>query len=78
MNNHLKLYDSKLTIRLKQKEKIILKKNAYKNDLTISEYVRMLIIIDNRLNCIYSNNDKINKCIKEISIAKNRIGGNKK
>lgn len=74
MNNHLKLYNSSLTIRLKGKEKSILRKNAYRNNLTISEYIRLLIMIDNRINSIQTNNKKNNKSLEEISLAKLRIG----
>lgn len=74
MNNHLKLYNSSLTIRLKGKEKNVLKKNAFKNNLTMSEYIRLLILIDNRLSSISANNNKINKSMEEISLAKLRIG----
>ena len=74
MNNHLKLYNSSLTIRLKGKEKSILRKNAYRNNLTISEYIRLLIMIDNRINSIQTNNKKNNKSLEEIYLAKLRIG----
>lgn len=78
MNNHLKLYNSSLTIRLKGKEKSILRKNAYRNNLTISEYIRLLIMIDNRINSIQTNNKKNNKSLEEISLAKLRIGRDSK
>ncbi|MBD9105362.1 hypothetical protein EGW03_02705 [bacterium] len=77
-NNHLKLYNSSLTIRLKGKEKSILRKNAYRNNLTISEYIRLLIMIDNRINSIQTNNKKNNKSLEEISLAKLRIGRDSK
>ena len=77
-NNHLKLYNSILTIRLKGKEKSILRKNAYRNNLTISEYIRLLIMIDNRINSIQTNNKKNNKSLEEISLAKLRIGRDSK
>ena len=78
MNNHLKLYNSSLTIRLKGKEKSIVRKNAYRNNLTISEYIRLLIMIDNRINSIQTNNKKNNKSLEEISLAKLRIGRDSK
>ena len=77
-NNHLKLYNSSLTIRLKGKEKSILRKNAYRNNLTISEYIRLLIMIDNRINSIQTNNKKNNKSLEEISLARLRIGRDSK
>lgn len=67
MNNYLKRYESKITIRLSKKEKEVLKRNAYKKNITISEYLRALIIIDNRLTSFHSNIDKANKNLDDIS-----------
>ena len=73
MQNNLRLYNSRLTIRLDKKEKETLKKNAYKNKLKLSEYIRLLILIDNRKNDMYNQLKKIDKSIKEIDKANIRI-----
>ncbi len=73
MNNRLKLYDTRLNIRLNKKEKNMLRKNAYKNNLTMSDYVRTLILIDNRKKTLCNQFSKIEKLDKEIKIAKVKI-----
>ena len=40
----------------------------------MSNYIRLLINMDNRLNEIYKNNIKNNKCYNEISKIKMNIG----
>ena len=50
MVDRLKLYNTRITLRLSNKEKNILKKNAYNKKITMSEYIRNLIVLDNRLN----------------------------
>ena len=74
MKNNLHLYNSRITIRLDKKEKETIKKNAYKNKLTLSEYIRQIITIDNRTNNIQQCINKANKCMKDIYKAKVRIG----
>lgn len=64
--NSLKRYNSKVTIRLNRQEKEILKKKAYKKNINMSEYLRSLIIIDNRLSSFYSNIEKSNKNLEDI------------
>lgn len=74
MSSHLKLYDTHITIRLSKKEKQIFKRNAYRKKLTMSDYLRSLILLDNRLNSISSKLDKINKEINEVGLASTYIG----
>ena len=74
MNSHLKLYYTHITIRLSKKEKQIFKRNAYRKKLTMSDYLRSLILLDNRLNSISSKLDKINKEINEVGLASTYIG----
>ena len=73
-NNRLKLYNTHLTLRLDKKEKQILRKNAYKNKMTMSNYIRLLINMDNRLNEIKRNNIKNDKCSTEIAKIMLNIG----
>ena len=70
----MKLYNTHLTLRLDKKEKQILRKNAYKNKMTISNYIRLLINMDNRLNEIKRNNIKNDKCSTEIAKIMLNIG----
>lgn len=74
LNNQLKLYDTLITLRLSKKEKQILKRNAYQKKITMSEYIRTLILLDNRLNSISSKLNKINKDLKDVNLAKIHIG----
>lgn len=72
--NYLKRYSSKITIRLNKNEKEILKRNAYKQNINMSEYLRTLIIINNRLSDFYSSIDRANKDLDEIFRYKDFIG----
>ena len=74
MSSYLKRYGSKITIRLNKKEKSILKRNAYKKNINMSEYLRALIIIDNRLTSFYSNINKASKNLNDISRCEYFIG----
>lgn len=74
LNNQLKLYDTLITLRLSKKEKQILKRNAYQKKITMSEYIRTLILLDNRLNSISSKLNKIDKDLKDVNLAKIHIG----
>lgn len=65
--NHLKRYGSTITIRLNKKEKALLKKNAYRKNINMSEYLRALILIDNRMTDFQSNIAKANKNLDDIS-----------
>ena len=76
--NYLKRYSSKITIRLNKKEKEILKRNAYKKNINMSEYLRALILINNRLTSFYSNIEKANKNLDEIFMYESFIGRNNK
>ncbi len=76
--NYLKRYSSKITIRLNKKEKEILKRNAYKKNINMSEYLRALILINNRLTSFYSNIEKANKNLDEIFMYESFIGRNGK
>lgn len=67
MVDRLKLYNTRITLRLSNKEKNILKKNAYSKKITMSEYIRNLIILDNRLN-------SINRDLEDIKKVKNIVG----
>lgn len=74
LNNQLKLYDTLITLRLNKKEKQILKRNAYQKKITMSEYIRTLILLDNRLNSISNKLNKIDKDLKDVNLAKIHIG----
>lgn len=67
MTNHLKRYGSMITIRLNKKEKALLKKNAYRKNINMSEYLRALILIDNRMIDFQSNIAKANKNLDDIT-----------
>lgn len=69
MIDRLKLYNTRITLRLSNKEKNILKKNAYNKKITMSEYIRNLIILDNRLN-------SINRDLEDIKKIQNVVGRN--
>ncbi|MFR5856634.1 MAG: DUF6290 family protein [Bacilli bacterium] len=69
MVDRLKLYNTRITLRLSNKEKNILKKNAYNKKITMSEYIRNLIILDNRLN-------SINRDLEDIKKIQNIVGRN--
>lgn len=74
LSNQLKLYDTLITLRLSNKEKQMLKRNAYQKKITMSEYIRTLILLDNRLNSISNKLNKIDKDLKDVNLAKNYIG----
>lgn len=73
-NKRLKLYDTKLELFLEHKEKEIMRKNAYRNKMTMSDYVRKLIILDNKFNNINEYNKKILSSNNEIKLLKNKLG----
>ena len=50
------------------------KRNAYKNKMTMSNYIRLLINMDNRLNEIRKNNIKNNIYSEEITKIMLNIG----
>lgn len=52
----LKLYNSKIELYIEKKEKDLIKKKAYKLKLTMSEYIRRLILVDNILTRIEFEN----------------------
>lgn len=74
LSNQLKLYDTLITLRLSNKEKQMLKKNAYQRKITMSEYIRTLILLDNRFNSISNKLNKIDKDLKDVNLAKIHIG----
>ena len=74
LSNQLKLYDTLITLRLSNKEKQMLKRNAYQRKITMSEYIRTLILLDNRLNSISNKLNKIDKDLKDVNLAKIHIG----
>ena len=74
LSNQLKLYDTLITLRLSNKEKKMLKRNAYQKKITMSEYIRTLILLDNRLNSISNKLNKIDKDLKDVNLAKIHIG----
>ena len=73
LSNQLKLYDTLITLRLSNKEKQMLKRNAYQKKITMSEYIRTLILLDNRLNSISNKLNKIDKDLKDVNLAKIHI-----
>lgn len=60
------MYDSKLELFLEHKEKEKMRKNAYKNKMTMSDYVRKLILLDNRINELGSSNNQSDQFINDI------------
>lgn len=74
MENNLCLYNTSITIILDKKEKQIIKRNAYKNKITMSEYIRQLILIDNKRTNINNHIKKLKKNINDIYKAEIRIG----
>lgn len=74
LSNQLKLYDTLITLRLSNKEKQMLKRNAYQRKITMSEYIRTLILLDNRFNSISNKLNKIDKDLKDVNLAKIHIG----
>lgn len=52
----------------------MLKKNAYQRKITMSEYIRTLILLDNRFNSISNKLNKIDKDLKDVNLAKIHIG----
>lgn len=74
MNKTLKRYGSKITIRVSKKEKELLRKKAYEKNINMSEYLRALILIDNRITDLESNIDKANRNLNDISKYKYFIG----
>ena len=74
LSNQLKLYDTLITLRLSNKEKKMLKRNAYQKKITMSEYIRTLILLDNRFNSISNKLNKIDKDLKDVNLAKIHIG----
>ena len=66
MNKRLKLYDVKLELFLGDKDKERLRKNAFKNKMTMSEYVRKLIKLDNELISFELLNDNFNLSVEKI------------
>lgn len=61
MNKRLKLFNNVLALCIDNKEKELLRKSAYKNKMTMSEYVRKLIELDNSYKKIdgYQNKQEI-------------------
>lgn len=51
----------------------MLKRNAYQKKITMSEYIRTLILLDNRLNSISNKLNKIDKDLKDVNLAKIHI-----
>ena len=74
LSNQLKLYDTLITLRLSNKEKQMLKRNAYQRKIIMSEYIRTLILLDNRFNSISNKLNKIDKDLKDVNLAKIHIG----
>ncbi|MGN1267960.1 MAG: DUF6290 family protein [Candidatus Aphodocola sp.] len=74
----LNLYNSRITIRLDKKEKDFIKSNAYSKKITLSEYIRQLILIDNRKTNIDKQISKLEKNLKDIYKAEVRIGRDEK
>lgn len=61
---------------LEHKEKEKLRKNAYKKRMTMSDYVRKLIILDNKLNDLKDSNYKSNVCLNDIKNISDTLGRN--
>lgn len=66
MIKRLKLYDTKIQICLNHMEKEKLRKRAYKSKLTMSEYIRRLIMLDNQLHEIKNSNSNFDQMIQRI------------
>ena len=62
ISKRLKLYDTSIEICISKKNKEKLRKIAYKNEITMSEYIRRLIDF-----AIANNDFNISKCKNEMS-----------
>ena len=70
------MYDSKLVLFLEHKEKEKMRKNAYKNKMTMSDYVRKLILLDNRINELGFSQFKSSQVINDIKKVRTNLGRN--
>lgn len=70
------MYDSKLELFLEHKEKEKMRKNAYKNKMTMSDYVRKLILLDNRINELGFSQFKSSQVINDIKKVRTNLGRN--
>lgn len=61
MSKRLKLFNNYLMLCIDTKQKESLRKNAYKNKMTMSEYIRKLIELDNNYKKMdgYQNKQEI-------------------
>lgn len=72
----LKLYDTSIEICINHKAKEKLRKIAYKQKITMSEYIRKLIDFAISFNDIYNLEDKIDISLKDVKEFFNLLGGN--
>ena len=75
MENRLKLYDDKLIIKIEHKDKVKLKRIAFKNKRTISDLNRLLIKMYIKLYDSNKLNNKVVKDDEDLFRAINMIGG---
>lgn len=74
-NKRLKLYDTSIEICINKKCKEKLRKIAYKNKLTMSEYIRNLINYAVSYNDINELDIKINNSSRDINKVISLLGG---
>lgn len=75
MENRLKVYDDKLIIKIEHKDKIKLKRIAFKNKRTMSDLNRLLIKMYIKLYDSKNLNNKVVKDDEDLFKAINMIGG---
>lgn len=75
-NKRLKLYDTSIEIVINHKEKEKIRKIAYKNNITMSEYIRHLINFAIEINNINNSDNKISVSNKNIDKIIGLLGGN--
>lgn len=74
-NKRLKLYDTSIEICINNKIKEKLRKIAYKQKITMSEYIRQLIEVALKLNDINAFENKKDISTKNIDKALTLLGG---
>lgn len=60
------MFNTYIKININKQEKEKLRKNAFKNKMTMSDYIRRLITIDNKLNEIKNYDNKLNDDMDDI------------
>ena len=74
-NKRLKLYDTSIEICVSKKTKEKLRKIAYKQKITMSEYIRKLVDFAIAFNDIYTLENKVNLSSKDVDKFIELLGG---